>query len=213
MGGPGSGRGRQRRNLTRELQCVRLRAQGLTLTEVGRRLDITAASVANALRRQGRPDLLGVSGFAGIDPERQREIAPMGGKAAHAAGTAHQFSSEEARAAGSKGGTAAHRRGTAHTFTPEQAQAAGRKGRRAPKRGRRKHKAAPSPHTTSAAGPTRQRAGGRRHGRLPDVARVAEMARLRTDGLTYAEIGRRLGVSRQAVYDALRRALQTGRAE
>ena len=41
-------------------------------------------------------------GFAGMDPDRQREIAREGGKAAHEKGTAHEFNSEEARAAGSK---------------------------------------------------------------------------------------------------------------
>ncbi|MCG2583083.1 KGG domain-containing protein [Massilia sp. TS11] len=40
-------------------------------------------------------------GFASMDPERQREIASEGGKAAHQAGTAHEFTSEEARRAGS----------------------------------------------------------------------------------------------------------------
>lgn len=43
-------------------------------------------------------------GFASMDPERQREIASRGGKAAHAKGTAHEFTSEEARRAGAKGG-------------------------------------------------------------------------------------------------------------
>jgi hypothetical protein len=43
-------------------------------------------------------------GFASMDPEKVREIAGMGGKAAHAAGKAHTFSSEEAREAGRKGG-------------------------------------------------------------------------------------------------------------
>lgn len=43
-------------------------------------------------------------GFASMDPEKQREIASKGGKAAHLAGTAHEFSSEEAREAGRKGG-------------------------------------------------------------------------------------------------------------
>ena len=51
-------------------------------------------------------------GFAAMDPKRVSEIASKGGKAAHAAGTAHQFSSDEAREAGKKGGAAAHvRRG------------------------------------------------------------------------------------------------------
>jgi general stress protein YciG len=43
-------------------------------------------------------------GFAVMSPEKQREIASKGGKAAHAAGTAHEFSIEEARRAGQKGG-------------------------------------------------------------------------------------------------------------
>ncbi len=45
-------------------------------------------------------------GFASMDPAKHREIASKGGKAAHAAGTAHQFTSDEAREAGRKGGTA-----------------------------------------------------------------------------------------------------------
>jgi len=40
-------------------------------------------------------------GFASMDPEKQREIASEGGRAAHASGNAHEFSSEEARRAGS----------------------------------------------------------------------------------------------------------------
>ncbi len=47
-------------------------------------------------------------GFASMAPEQRRAIASMGGKAAHAAGTAHQFSSEEARRAGRLGGKAVH---------------------------------------------------------------------------------------------------------
>lgn len=43
-------------------------------------------------------------GFASMTPERRREIARMGGKAAHVNGTAHQFTPEEAREAGKKGG-------------------------------------------------------------------------------------------------------------
>ena len=39
-------------------------------------------------------------GFASMDPQRQREIASEGGRAAHAKGTAHEFTSEEARRAG-----------------------------------------------------------------------------------------------------------------
>ena len=45
-------------------------------------------------------------GFASMDPQRQREIASEGGRAAHETGTAHEFTSEEAREAGRKGGMA-----------------------------------------------------------------------------------------------------------
>jgi general stress protein YciG len=45
-------------------------------------------------------------GFASMDAEKQREIASKGGKAAHEKGTAHEFTSEEAREAGRKGGEA-----------------------------------------------------------------------------------------------------------
>jgi general stress protein YciG len=43
-------------------------------------------------------------GFASMDRARQREIARMGGRASHEKGKAHQFTPEEARAAGRKGG-------------------------------------------------------------------------------------------------------------
>lgn len=48
-------------------------------------------------------------GFAGMSPERQREIASNGGKAAHALGKANRWTSETARAAGRKGGQAVAR--------------------------------------------------------------------------------------------------------
>ncbi len=41
-------------------------------------------------------------GFASMDPDKQREIASEGGRAAHEKGTAHEFTSEEARRAGSQ---------------------------------------------------------------------------------------------------------------
>jgi hypothetical protein len=49
-------------------------------------------------------------GFASMDRSKQREIASKGGKAAHQKGTAHEWTSEEARNAGRKGGIASHRR-------------------------------------------------------------------------------------------------------
>ena len=45
-------------------------------------------------------------GFAAMNPEAQRAIAAKGGRAAHQKGTAHEFTSEEARIAGRKGGEA-----------------------------------------------------------------------------------------------------------
>ena len=48
-------------------------------------------------------------GFASMDPERQRQIASRGGKAAHASGNAHKFNATEAREAGRKGGLAGRR--------------------------------------------------------------------------------------------------------
>jgi len=51
--------------------------------------------MANTSKRSGR-------GFASMDPERQREIASQGGRAAHASGNAHEFTSAEAQAAGAR---------------------------------------------------------------------------------------------------------------
>ncbi len=48
-------------------------------------------------------------GFASMDRNKQREIASKGGKAAHQKGTAHEWTTEEAREAGRKGGLASHR--------------------------------------------------------------------------------------------------------
>lgn len=48
-------------------------------------------------------------GFASMDADKQKEIASKGGRAAHQQGTAHEFTSEEAREAGRKGGLAVSR--------------------------------------------------------------------------------------------------------
>lgn len=60
-------------------------------------------------------------GFAAMDRSKVSEIASKGGKAAHAAGTAHQFSSDEARNAGHKGGVAPHVRRGRGPRTPNAA--------------------------------------------------------------------------------------------
>ena len=78
-------------------------------------------------------------GFASMDEEKQRQIASKGGKAAHEKGTAHEFSHEEAVAAGKKGGQANQgsssegqdvKSGQKNSgqFTPETAKEAGHKG-------------------------------------------------------------------------------------
>jgi general stress protein YciG len=57
---------------------------------------------SGARRREG--GLKERRGFASMSPEKQREIASKGGRAAHEKGTAHEWTSEEARSAGRKGG-------------------------------------------------------------------------------------------------------------
>jgi general stress protein YciG len=54
------------------------------------------------------PKPKGKRGFASMDPKVVSAIARKGGQAAHQAGTAHKFSSDEAREAGRKGGAAKH---------------------------------------------------------------------------------------------------------
>lgn len=80
-----------------------LRAEGTSETQA------SPEPTAEAATEQPRPRR---RGFAAMDRDRVKEIASKGGRAAHAAGTAHQFSADEARVAGKKGGMAPHvRRG------------------------------------------------------------------------------------------------------
>ena len=62
-------------------------------------------------------------GFASMDRNKQREIASKGGKAAHQKGTAHEWTSEEAREAGRKGGMANHRNHQVVAHEPERLEA------------------------------------------------------------------------------------------
>jgi len=62
-------------------------------------------------------------GFASMDRNKQRDIASKGGKAAHQKGTAHEWTSEEAREAGRKGGMASHRRKQEQSQEPVGASA------------------------------------------------------------------------------------------
>jgi len=58
-------------------------------------------------------------GFASMSPEKQREIASKGGRAAHEKGTAHEWTADEARSAGRKGGQVS-RGGRGRLIVPEQ---------------------------------------------------------------------------------------------
>ena len=56
-------------------------------------------------------------GFASMSPDKQREIASKGGRAAHEKGTAHEWTADEARSAGRKGGQVS-RGGRGRLVTP-----------------------------------------------------------------------------------------------
>lgn len=61
--------------------------------------DSGSQPIANPIQPSRKP-----RGFAAMDPDKQKQIASLGGKTAHERGLAHKFTSEEARVAGSKGG-------------------------------------------------------------------------------------------------------------
>ena len=67
----------------------------------GRMFDMAQRAVGERHKSRGR-------GFASMDQEKQREIARRGGRAAHEQGTAHEWTSDEARVAGRKGGSSSH---------------------------------------------------------------------------------------------------------
>lgn len=85
-------------------------------------------------------------GFASMTPERLRTVAALGGRAAHAKGTAHQFNSTTGRIAGMKGGIAKRDKdrlsgGRCHQpqfLTPEQDLAARKRAMKAGSVGQRK---------------------------------------------------------------------------
>jgi general stress protein YciG len=71
---------------------------GDRIERVGRDLTaLTRRSAVDGIRKERR-------GFASMSSEKQREIASKGGRAAHEKGTAHEWTADEARAAGRKGG-------------------------------------------------------------------------------------------------------------
>jgi len=76
------------------------------INEPGRNSSPMSASNIGGTSNGGRKS---ARGFASMDQSKQKEIASKGGRAAHAKGTAHEFDSGEARAAGRKGGMAVSR--------------------------------------------------------------------------------------------------------
>jgi uncharacterized protein len=102
---------------------------------------ISASSNVNGSGSAGSNGRKSARGFASMDQSKQKEIASKGGRAAHAKGTAHEFDSNEARAAGRKGGMAVSR-------NREHMAAIGRRGGEA--RGQRARQAAQAASTQRA---------------------------------------------------------------
>jgi general stress protein YciG len=76
---------------------------------------VTGGRAVNTERKERR-------GFASMSPEKQREIASKGGRAAHEKGTAHEWTADEARSAGRKGGQVS-RGGRGRLITPVETPA------------------------------------------------------------------------------------------
>jgi general stress protein YciG len=89
------------RERQREISNEGGRSARSTGSEGGSRSD-ASSEAGGSTRRSNR-------GFASMDRSKQREIASKGGRAAHQKGTAHEFDSSEARAAGRKGGVTVSR--------------------------------------------------------------------------------------------------------
>jgi len=81
---------------------------------------MTTYQSASAASDKSPPKPRRPRGFAAMSPERVREISRLGGKAAHQKGVAHEFTREEAQAAGRKGGLAAHQHDAIHGDTADQ---------------------------------------------------------------------------------------------
>ncbi len=74
--------------------------------------DAARGRSSRAGRLQGEEEAVATEdrGFASMDSEKQRAIARKGGRAAHEKGTAHEWTTDEARTAGRKGGIMSHQR-------------------------------------------------------------------------------------------------------
>jgi general stress protein YciG len=115
-------------------------------------------------------------GFASMDAAKQREIASKGGRAAHAKGTAHEFTADEARVAGRKGGEAVSRdRAHMSTIGREGGHSRGRARQSQPEDGREaQHTDAERPsyghERASERGPSNASNGSSRSERSSEVA-------------------------------------------
>jgi uncharacterized protein len=96
----GSGQGGSDRERQRDVINEPARSQGSAISSAP--VGSSGGAGSNGGRKSAR-------GFASMDQGKQKEIASKGGRAAHAKGTAHEFDSNEARAAGRKGGMAVSR--------------------------------------------------------------------------------------------------------
>lgn len=79
------------------------------INEPGRNSNAPMSASSNGGGTSTNGNRKSARGFASMDQAKQKEIASKGGRAAHAKGTAHEFDSGEARAAGRKGGMAVSR--------------------------------------------------------------------------------------------------------
>jgi general stress protein YciG len=140
--GFGSGTGGSDRERQRDVVSEPTRSQSSPLS--GSPVGNDGAVSSNGGRKSAR-------GFASMDTGKQKEIASKGGRAAHAKGTAHEFDSNEARAAGRKGGMAVSR-------NREHMAAIGRRGGEA--RGQRARQLAQNGAALRANEPARQNTQG-----------------------------------------------------
>lgn len=114
-----------------------------------------------------------------MDDEKQRTIASMGGRAAHAQGRAHEFSQDEAREAGKKGGQAVRAKYGPEFYANIGRIGGGRRGRR-----NRDEQAAPATDTAQA---TRSINGEQPSGGTNHAARSARTGRRASDTLALPE--------------------------
>jgi general stress protein YciG len=92
-------------NRIRNEKIAELYESGLTMRQIGQRFGLTFQRVQQIIKSINPEPKTHRQGFGSMALWRVREITSKGGKAAHEQGTAHEYTSEEAREAGHKGGT------------------------------------------------------------------------------------------------------------